>query len=175
MVQRAHPPIKGIKETKVAADEQDFVLGFDFRGYVRFARCGDVEVPPPEHKTQGAAGLDLYAAIREPFTLGSCQRAAIPTGWAIALPECYYAQVLGRSGLGLNDGITCLTGVIDSDYRGEVKAVLVNLSREVYTVRPMTRIAQLVVMPYVTVRTTVVQKLPDTIRGASGFGSTGQR
>jgi dUTP pyrophosphatase len=166
-------PFKGIRADR-DPDGEGFVLGFDFRGSVRFKRCGDVEVPVPSHQSAGAAGLDLCAAIRQPITIGSCQRQVIPTGWALALPACYYAEVRSRSGLAVKHGLTVLTGTIDADYRGEVSVVLVNLSREFAEIRPRERIAQLVVMPYVTVSPVVVAELPATARGAQGFGSTGR-
>ena len=130
----------------------------------------------PSYATAASAGLDLAAAVAAPVTLGPGERAAIPTGFALALPEGYEAQVRPRSGLALKHGVTVLNspGTIDADYRGEVQVILVNLGRESFTVRRGERIAQLVVAPVTRVAWRVVEALPETARGAGGFGSTGR-
>jgi dUTP pyrophosphatase len=116
------------------------------------------------------------AAIAAPVTLAPGERAAIPTGFALALPEGYEAQVRPRSGLALKHGVTVLNspGTVDADYRGEVQVILINLGRESFTVRRGERIAQLVVAPVTSVAWRLVETLPDSSRGAGGFGSTGR-
>lgn len=131
----------------------------------------------PAYQTAGAAGLDLVAAIpdSDPVRLKPKQRALIPTGLVLQLPDGYEAQVRPRSGLALRHGITVLNspGTIDSDYRGEVQVVLINLGGEPFTIRRGERIAQLVVQPVVQAALKVVARTNPTKRGASGFGSTG--
>lgn len=134
-------------------------------------------LPLPAYESVGAAGMDLRAAIGEsdPLTLSPGGRALVPTGFAMALPHGYEAQVRPRSGLALRDGITCLNtpGTIDSDYRGEVHVLLVNLGAAPFTVRRGDRIAQLVVAPVTRASWAVVDALEPSIRGSGGFGSTG--
>jgi len=133
----------------------------------------------PQYASAGAAGLDLHAALDAPLTIEPGERRAVPTGLAVALPAAHEGQVRSRSGLALRHGVTVLNapGTIDEDYRGEVQVLLVNLSREPYTIAPGDRIAQLVVAPVVRVR---VETVPDaealgaTQRGAGGFGSSGR-
>ena len=129
----------------------------------------------PEYKTAGSAGADLRAHIEKPVTLAPGQRAALPTGIRIELPVGFEAQVRPRSGLALEKGLTCLNspGTIDSDYRGEIKVILVNLGSESATVSGGDRIAQLVVAPVVRARFEVAATLGGTDRGSGGFGSTG--
>ena len=135
------------------------------------------DIPAPHFATAGAAAMDLCACVDEPVTLAAGERALIPTGIAIALPDPgYVALVFARSGLGIKKGI-CLSngvGVIDSDYRGEIGVGLVNLSGESYTVRPGDRIAQLMVVPVVQPALSFVDELDETERGRGGFGSTGR-
>lgn len=134
-------------------------------------------IPEPYYATEGAAAMDLHACIEAPITLGSLERAMIPTGIAIALPSAEYAAfIFARSGLAVKHGVALANsvGVIDSDYRGEIKVGLVNLSKDSYTIQPGDRIAQLAVMPVVQAQTTFVEELPETLRGAGGFGSTGK-
>jgi dUTP pyrophosphatase len=133
----------------------------------------------PQYASAGAAGLDLHAALDAPLTIEPGERRAVPTGLAIALPAAHEGQVRPRSGLALRHGVTVLNapGTIDEDYRGEVQVLLVNLSREPYTIAPGDRIAQLVVAPVVRVRVetvTDVEALGATVRGAGGFGSSGR-
>ena len=131
----------------------------------------------PQRATEGSAGMDLCACLSQPLTLAPGDLAKIPTGLAIALPgpECA-AFLFARSGLGVKHGI-CLSngvGVVDSDYRGEIQVGLCNVGKEPYTISPGDRIAQLAVVPVVQARLTVCEELPDSGRGAGGFGSTGR-
>ena len=133
-----------------------------------------LDLPLPAYATSGAAGMDVVAA--ESITLQPGGRAAIATGFALAIPEGYEVQVRPRSGLALKHGITCLNtpGTIDHDYRGEVKVILANLGSEPFDVVRGERIAQLV--PAVVQRAALVEvaELDDTARGSGGFGSTGR-
>ncbi len=140
-------------------------------------KIGD-SIPEPYYATEGSGAMDLHACIHEPVTLEPLGRALIPTGIAIALPSAeYVALIFARSGLAVKHGITLSNsvGVIDSDYRGEIKVGLVNLSGESYTISPGDRIAQLAVMPVSRASTVFVGELPVTARGEGGFGSTGVR
>lgn len=132
--------------------------------------------PTPTYATDKSAGMDLKANITEPVVLGPLERALIPTGLYMALPDGTEAQVRPRSGLAAKFGISVLNspGTIDADYRGEVKVILVNLSNEPFVVNPGERIAQLVVARYEKVEWDEVEVLDDTDRGAGGFGSTGR-
>ena len=131
----------------------------------------------PFYATVNSAGMDLKANIDEAITLAPLQRAMVPTGLYIALPEGTEAQIRPRSGLAAKHGITVLNtpGTIDADYRGEIKVVLVNLSNEAFTINPGERIAQMVVARYEKVEWDEVATLDDTERGAGGFGSTGTK
>lgn len=131
----------------------------------------------PAFATAGSAGADLRANLDEPLTIEPMGRAMIPTGLAIQLPDAGYgAFVFARSGLAVKHGLALSNGVgvIDSDYRGEIKVGLVNLSQEAYTIQPGERMAQLVVMPVVPFVAVEAEELEDTARGAGGFGSTGR-
>lgn len=132
--------------------------------------------PLPSYQTEGSAGMDLCAEIAQALTLNPMQRSLVPTGLHLALPPGFEAQVRPRSGLALKRGLTCLNspGTIDSDYRGEVGVLLINLSQEPQTIQPGERIAQLVVAPYVRAEWNPVNELPSTLRGEGGFGHTGQ-
>lgn len=129
----------------------------------------------PQYSTMSSAGLDLRANVEEPVLLRPFQRALIPTGLYISLPEGYEAQVRPRSGLALKHGITVLNtpGTIDADYRGEVGVILVNLGQEDFVVNDGERIAQMVVAKYEQVELLPVEALDDTERGAGGFGHSG--
>jgi dUTP pyrophosphatase len=131
-------------------------------------------LPLPAYASDHAAGLDVVAA--EDVTLAPGARAAVATGFAIAIPEGYEVQVRPRSGLALKHGVTCLNtpGTIDSDYRGEVKVILANLGQETFEVRRGERIAQLVPAPVLRAHFHEVEMLEETRRGAGGFGSTGR-
>lgn len=131
--------------------------------------------PLPAYATAQSAGMDLRANIPEPFTLQPLERRLIPTGLYIALPEGYEAQVRPRSGLALKHGITVLNspGTIDSDYRGELMVLLINLSQNPFTVNDGERIAQLVIARHEQAVLTAVEVLDKTERGAGGYGHTG--
>ncbi len=135
------------------------------------------DLPLPAYATEHAAGLDLAAAVTTPVTLAPGERAALPTGVALALPSGYEGQVRPRSGLALEHGLTVLNspGTIDADYRGEVKVILANLGDAPVTLERGMRIAQLVVAPVAQIDWFPVETLPSTARGEGGFGSTGAR
>ena len=130
----------------------------------------------PEYKTDGAAGMDLCAAIDEPVELKPLERRLIPTGLKIELEHGYEAQIRPRSGMSIKHGITLINcvGTIDEDYRGEVCVAVVNVSNEPYTIEPQERIAQMVITKYEQAKIEVVAELTETVRGAGGFGSTGK-
>lgn len=131
----------------------------------------------PFRATEGSAGMDLYACIDSPVTLGAGERAVIPTGIAIELPSAELAAfVFARSGLAIKHGIGLLNGVgvIDSDYRGEICVGVINQLAEPYTIASDERIAQLVIMPVSLINPVEAQSLDDTARGEGGFGSTGK-
>ena len=135
------------------------------------------EIPLPRFATAGAACMDLCACIDEAVTLAAGERRLVSTGIAIALPSADYAAlVFARSGLGIKKGV-CLSngvGVIDSDYRGEVRVGLCNVSDAAYTIQPLDRIAQLVMLELPRYAVEEVERTTDTARGAGGFGSTGR-
>ena len=139
------------------------------------AHFGDLELP--KYETALAAGADLRAAVPEnaPMVLEPGARALIPTGMAMALPAGYEAQIRPRSGLAYKHGITCLNtpGTIDADYRGEVKVLLINHGDTAFTINRGERIAQMVIAPITQPGFELVSELPETARGAGGFGSTG--
>lgn len=141
---------------------------------VRFRRLRASAVLP-RYMTVQAAGMDLTCAADEAITLSPGERTGLPTGWAMELPPGYEGQVRPRSGLAIKAGVTVVNapGTIDSDYRGEVVVLLVNLGREPQTIRPGDRIAQLVVAPVVQAEIEEAAELSDTVRGAGGFGHTG--
>lgn len=130
----------------------------------------------PEYKTEGAAGMDLCAAIDEPIELKPLERKLIPTGLKIELEHGYEAQIRPRSGLSIKHGITLINcvGTIDEDYRGEVCVGIVNVSNEAYTIQPDERIAQMIIAKVEQAKLEVVTELSDTERGEGGFGSTGK-
>ena len=130
----------------------------------------------PEYKTEGAAGMDLCAAIDEPVELKPLERKLIPTGLKIELEHGYEAQIRPRSGLSIKHGITLINcvGTVDEDYRGEVCVAVVNVSNEAYTIQPDERIAQMVIAKAEQAKLEVVTELSDTERGEGGFGSTGK-
>ena len=129
----------------------------------------------PEYKSEGAAGMDLYANIDKPVTLRPLQRKLIPTGLSIELEHGYEAQIRPRSGMALKNGSSVLNtpGTIDEDYRGEVGIIAVNLSTDEYTIKPQERIAQMVITKVEQADIEVVTELSDTERGDGGFGHTG--
>lgn len=131
----------------------------------------------PSYETTGAAGMDLRAAVPvdRPMVLPPMKRALVPTGFVFEVPEGYEAQIRPRSGLAFKNGITCLNtpGTIDSDYRGEVKVLLVNLGDEDFVIERGMRIAQMVIAPVTQVSVIEATEASETTRGAGGFGSTG--
>jgi dUTP pyrophosphatase len=131
--------------------------------------------PMPEYKTSGSAGVDISAHLDSPVILKPLERQLIPTGLFIELPEGYEAQIRPRSGLAIQHGITCLNtpGTIDSDYRGEIKVILINLSDREFTIRNGDRIAQMVIARHERVQFVETEGLQATARGAGGFGHTG--
>ena len=129
----------------------------------------------PEYKTAGAAGADLCALLDAPLTIPAGRSAMIPTGLFFEIPEGYEVQVRPRSGLAAKNGVTVLNtpGTIDSDYRGEIKVILINLGQSDFTINSGDRIAQMIIAPVIQASFTTVDQLNETDRGAGGFGSTG--
>lgn len=136
---------------------------------------GSEDLPLPDYMTDHAAGMDLVAAVETDLVLSPGQRALVPTGIAIALPQGVEAQIRPRSGLALKNGITLVNtpGTIDADYRGEIRIILINHGSEPFLVRRGDRIAQMVVAPVCRVRWDVQAALSSTDRGSGGFGHTG--
>jgi dUTP pyrophosphatase len=134
------------------------------------------DLPLPAYATDHAAGMDIRAAVGEPLLMQPGTSALVPTGFAIALPDGFEAQIRPRSGLALKHGIGILNspGTIDADYRGEVRIILTNFGTEEFTVHRGDRIAQMVIAPYVHARWEEVEALDETARGAGGFGHTGR-
>lgn len=131
--------------------------------------------PLPKYETSGSAGMDLRAHLPEPITLGPLERTLVPTGLHLELPQGYEAQIRARSGLAIKRGLTMLNspGTIDSDYRGEIKCIVVNLSNEPQTIEPGERIAQMIIARYEQIAWQQVETLEETERSSGGFGSTG--
>jgi dUTP pyrophosphatase len=131
----------------------------------------------PAYETKGAAGMDLRAAVEDSATLTIApgKRALVPSGFIFEIPEGFEAQIRPRSGLAFKHGITCLNtpGTIDSDYRGEVKVLLINLGEEPFEITRGMRIAQMVIAPVTQVRVAEIAEISETTRGTGGFGSTG--
>jgi dUTP pyrophosphatase len=138
-------------------------------------RTGCEDLPLPSYMSEHAAGLDLVAACPQPVALEPMQRAVVPCGFSMALPDGYEAQVRPRSGLAAKHGLILPNspGTIDADYRGEVRVILANLGDETFTVERGMRIAQMVIAPVSRARIERVDELPDTVRGEGGFGHTG--
>jgi dUTP pyrophosphatase len=132
--------------------------------------------PLPAYETDGSSGMDLRANLQAPVNLAPMQRALIPTGLFIELPFGYEAQVRPRSGLAIKHGITCLNspGTVDSDYRGELKVILINLSGEAFTIQHGERIAQMIIQPVIRAELKLVNVLNESKRGTGGFGHTGK-
>jgi dUTP pyrophosphatase len=135
------------------------------------------DLPLPAYATDHSAGMDLLAAVSEDVVLQPMQRALIPTGLSMALPEGYEAQIRPRSGLALKHGISLVNtpGTIDADYRGEVGVILINFGQEAFTITRGMRIAQMVIAPYTKATLQACEALPDSARGEGGFGSTGTK
>ena len=133
------------------------------------------DLPVPAYQTAGASGMDVAAAVEDDLVIPPLGRAAVPTGFRVAIPAGYEIQVRPRSGLAARHGITVLNtpGTIDSDYRGEIRILLVNLGADPFTIRRGDRIAQFVVAPVIRACVVEVADLDETTRGSSGFGSTG--
>ena len=130
----------------------------------------------PEYKTSGAAGADLCAFLDAPLTIPAGSSAMIPTGLFFEIPQGYEVQVRPRSGLAAKNGVTVLNtpGTIDSDYRGEIKVILINLGNQDFTINSGDRIAQMVIAPVIQASFTITDSLSETERGSGGFGSTGK-
>lgn len=135
------------------------------------------DLPLPSYATPGSAGLDLLAAIDGALEIAPGARAAVPCGIAIELPQGVEAQIRPRSGLALNHGITCLNapGTIDSDYRGEIKAILINHGESAFKLARGMKIAQMVIARHEQAELVEAESLSDSARGAGGFGSTGMK
>ena len=133
--------------------------------------------PLPEYATSGSSGMDIRANLAGPKTLQTLERALIPTGLFIELPKGYEAQIRPRSGMAIRQGITCLNspGTVDSDYRGEIKIILINLSGEEQVIQPGDRIAQMIISKVEKADFVLVNNLSDTKRAAGGFGHTGKQ
>ncbi|MEM1123720.1 MAG: dUTP diphosphatase [Bacteroidota bacterium] len=129
----------------------------------------------PQYATAGSAGMDIRANIKEVIKLKPLERALLPTGLFVELPMGYEAQIRPRSGLAIKKGLTLVNspGTIDSDYRGEIKIIVINISNGVQTITPGERIAQMIIAQYERIRWKVVDTLTETDRGQGGFGSTG--
>ncbi|MBP2548291.1 dUTP pyrophosphatase [Neorhizobium galegae] len=140
---------------------------------VRLAHGEGLELPA--YETAGAAGMDIRAAVSDPMTLAPGARALVPTGFIFEIPHGFEMQVRPRSGLAFKHGVTCLNtpGTIDSDYRGEVKVLLINLGDADFIIERGMRVAQLVIAPVVQAGVTETDTTSETARGAGGFGSTG--
>ncbi len=136
---------------------------------------GTDDLPDIQYMTEHAAGMDLYAAVPEDVVLAAGDYKLIPTGLSIAVPVGYEAQVRPRSGLALKKGISVVNapGTVDADYRGEVGVILINMGKEEFIIKRGERIAQMVITPYLKAEVEFVTELPETERGAGGFGSTG--
>ena len=134
------------------------------------------DVQLPAYKTTGASGMDIMAFIDSPIKLAPNSSCLVPTGLSIAFSEDYELQIRPRSGLAAKSGITILNtpGTIDSDYRGEIKIILFNHSKEEFIINNKDRVAQMILMPVIKMELEITENLPDTIRGEGGFGSTGK-
>ena len=135
------------------------------------------EVITPKYETLGSSGMDLAAYIEQDVVINSGDKALVPTGFSLSVPQGYEVQIRPRSGLAAKKGITVLNtpGTIDADYRGEIKVILINLSKDKFTIKNGERIAQMVVCPVEKVSLEEVQELSQTNRGTGGFGSTGNK
>ena len=136
----------------------------------------DKNIKLPAYKTSGSSGMDLVAHVKNKVIVSPGKKAIIPTGIAVAIPKNYEIQIRPRSGLAAKKSISVLNtpGTIDSDYRGEIKIILINLSKKSFTVKSGERIAQMVLCPIVRGKFEEVKNLPSTVRGKGGFGSTGK-
>ena len=136
----------------------------------------DKKIKLPVYKTSGSSGMDLMAYIKKKITINPSKTAVIPTGIAVAIPKNYEIQIRPRSGLAAKKGISVLNtpGTVDSDYRGEIKIILINLSKKSFVVKSGDRIAQMILSPVAKGKLKEVVNLPKTVRDKGGFGSTGK-
>jgi dUTP pyrophosphatase len=136
----------------------------------------DKNIKLPAYKTGGSSGMDLVAYIKNKLTINPGKIAKVPTGIALAIPKNYEVQIRPRSGLAAKKGISVFNtpGTIDSDYRGEIKIILINLSKKPFIIKSGDRVAQMILCPVVKGKLKVVKNLPNTVRGKGGFGSTGR-
>ncbi len=136
----------------------------------------DKNIKLPAYKTSGSSGMDLVAYIKNKIIINPGKTAMIPTGIAVAIPRHYEIQIRPRSGLAAKKGISILNtpGTVDSDYRGEIKIILINLSKKSFVVKSGDRVAQMILCPVAKGKLQVVKNLPKTLRGKRGFGSTGK-
>ena len=136
----------------------------------------DKNIKLPSYKTSGASGMDLVAFIKKKIIISAGNRATIPTGISLVIPKNYEIQIRPRSGLAAKKGISVLNtpGTIDSDYRGELKIILINLSKKSFMIKSGDRVAQMILCPVTKAKFKEVKKLPKTVRGRGGFGSTGK-
>ncbi len=145
---------------------------------IRIARINKstTDVPLPTYATSGSSGMDLHATVENEVIIKQRERALIPCGFQIEVPQGYEAQVRPRSGLAIKQGVTVLNspGTIDSDYRGEVKVILINLGQEDFLIKRGDRIAQMIIAPVTRVVLSEVESLTETVRGVGGFGHTGK-
>ena len=128
----------------------------------------------PEYKTEGSSGMDLMANVEQTVKILPGEKKIISTGIMVAIPEQYEIQIRPRSGLAVKNGISVLNtpGTIDSDYRGEIKVILINLGKDIFQINKNDRIAQMIICPIIRVELKEVESLPETVRGEGGFGST---
>ena len=136
----------------------------------------DKNIKLPTYKTSGSSGMDLVAYIKNKITIDPGKTVMIPTGIAVAIPKNYEIQIRPRSGLAAKKGISVLNtpGTVDADYRGEIKIILINLSKKLFVVKSGDRVAQMILCPVVKGKLKEVKNLPKTVRGKGGFGSTGK-
>ena len=136
----------------------------------------DKNIKLPAYKTSGSSGMDLVAYVKSEITIKPGRTAMIPTGIAVAIPKNYEIQIRPRSGLAVKKGISVLNtpGTVDSDYRGEIKIILINLSKKSFMVKSGDRVAQMILCPVVKGKLQEVKNVPKTVRGKGGFGSTGK-
>ena len=136
----------------------------------------DKNIKLPTYKTSGSSGMDLVAYIKNKIIINPGKTAKIPTGIAVAIPKNYEIQIRPRSGLAAKKGISVLNtpGTVDSDYRGEIIIILINLSKKSFVVKSGDRVAQMILCPVAKGKLQVVKNLPKTVRGKGGFGSTGK-
>lgn len=167
-------------DTKLTSEEINSIVDYmtiNKKDNVKIKVVNEGSQPLPKYETINSAGMDLRANIEDGIVIRPLDRALIPTGLYIALPEGYEAQIRPRSGLALKKGITCLNtpGTIDADYRGEIGVILANISNEDFVVNPGDRIAQMVINKVEHAEFELVEKLDETERGEGGFGHTGNK